>query len=83
MPRNEAIDMVQCGICDRWYHYNCASLTLAEAKRINESKEMWMCNHNGCYAVYIEIFLTLTNYIATYHACFQLQNEIILSTVIS
>ena len=43
-------------LIDGTMHYNCASLTVAEAKRINASKEMWMCNHNGCHAVYGDIF---------------------------
>ena len=55
IKRNSATDMVQCGICDRWYHYNCVNLTITEAKRIKACREMWMCN-NGCHGAFGDIF---------------------------
>ena len=61
VPRNEAIKMVQCGICDRWYHYNCVNLTVAEAKRIKLAKKCG-CAMTMDVMQHSEIFSILIRY---------------------
>ena len=48
VPSDEDTKMVQCMICDNWYHPTCEGISDDRMKFLANPKEAWMCHYNGC-----------------------------------
>ena len=55
VPKGEMTVMIQCKICDCWYH-TCVGLTEDEVKRFKRIGELWMCDYRGCHDSFGDIF---------------------------
>ena len=56
LPSNEDILMIQCYICDRWYHHTCVGISDEEMKQLSDPKTIWMCEFQGCEKAFGDIF---------------------------
>ena len=40
--------MIQCDLCNNWYHITCVSLTTDEFREFSKPEYMWTCEFKGC-----------------------------------
>jgi len=40
---NRDIFMIQCDVCDAWYHDGCLGLDLDDAEKLRQSSTQWIC----------------------------------------
>ena len=48
VPSDEDTQMIQCTICDKWYHRTCAGISDERMKLLSAPKAVWMCEFGGC-----------------------------------
>ena len=48
--------MIQCYICDRWYHHTCVGFSKEKMKQLFDPKTIWVCKFEGCEIAFGDIF---------------------------
>jgi len=56
LPLNEDAQMIQCYLCDRWYHRSCVDISEERIQELSNSQETWVCEFRGCNTVFHEMF---------------------------
>lgn len=56
IPSDEDTTMIQCMICNRWYHSTCAGISGERMKLLSNPKAVWMCEDRGCAEAYGDLF---------------------------
>ena len=41
LPMDEDADMIQCYICDKWYHRSCVGISEQRFTELSDSQEVW------------------------------------------
>jgi len=56
LPLNEDAQMIQCYLCDRWYHCSSVGISEERIQELSNSQETWVCKFRGCNTVFHEMF---------------------------
>ena len=50
VPVNEETRMIQCDLCNCWYHCSCIKVTNDQLKEFSKPNVVWTCEFKGCSA---------------------------------
>ena len=56
VPADEDTQMIQCDLCNCWYHCSCVKVTSSQLKEFSKPNVIWTCEFKGCSAFYNDIF---------------------------
>jgi len=54
-PIDEDTEMIQCDICNSWYHHSCVNLSIEQVKELSRPDVMWLCTFKEYSDVYGDI----------------------------
>ena len=48
VPKDEDTEMIQCDLCNNWYHHSCVKLSNEELMKLSKPNVAWWCTYKGC-----------------------------------